>query len=357
MNDLRQRTAPFPDHPVGMLRRVKRWVFERFGAKHLRLVEAEAGEPGAGEVRVALRAASLNYRDLLILKGLYNPRLPLPQVPVSDGCGNVVAVGPGVSGFTPGDRVITHPVVGWEDGRFRREYARATLGGPGPGMGQEEVIAPEAAFCRAPANLDDEGAAALPIAGLTAWSALVTEGPIGPDTTVLTLGTGGVSIFALQIAKAFGARVIITSSSHEKLARAADLGADVGIHRLENENWDRAVRDATGGLGADRVVENGGAGTLSQSLRATAAGGIVAMLGALTGLTAPVALAPCVMRRIRIAGVMTDCRRALRDLVRFVEERDLRPVIDRSYPLEELPAALALMDRGGHFGKIALRIA
>ena len=336
---------------------MKRWVFHRFGRENLRFEEYSPGGPGPGEVLVGLRAASLNYRDLLILKGLYNPRLPLPQVPVSDGAGEVLEVGDGVTEFTPGDRVITHPVVGWEDGRFRREYSRATLGGPGPGMGQEQVVAPAAAFCRAPAGWSHEESAALPIAAVTAWSALVTEGPVQPGQTVLTLGTGGVSIFALQIAKALGARVIITSSSHDKLERARALGADVGIHRLEDPAWDRAVREATGGEGADRVVENGGAGTLNQSIRATAAGGTVAMLGALTGLEAPVQFAPVVMRRIRIAGIMTDCRRALRDLVGFLEESDLRPVLDSHHPLAELPAALDRMERGAHFGKIIIRIA
>ena len=336
---------------------VKRWVFHRFGAENLRIEEYRPDQPGPGEVLVGLHAASLNYRDLLILKGLYNPRLPLPQVPVSDGAGVVLEVSEGVTAFSPGDPVITHPVVGWEDGRFRREYSRATLGGPGPGMGQEQVVLPEAAICHAPSGWSHEEAACLPIAALTAWSALVTEGPIQAGQTVLTLGTGGVSVFALQIAKALGARVIITSSSHEKLERAKALGADVGIHRIEVPAWDRAVREATGGEGADVVVENGGAGTLGQSLRATAAGGTVALLGALTGLEAQVQFAPAVMRRIRIAGVMTDCRRALRDLVRFLEGTDIRPVLDSHYPLAELPAALDRMERGAHFGKIVLQVA
>lgn len=335
---------------------MKRWVFHQFGNENLRFEDTDADSPGRGEVLVRLRAASLNYRDLLILKGLYNPRLPLPQVPVSDGAGEVLAVSEGVTDFAPGDRVITHPVVGWEDGRFRREYARATLGGPGPGMGQEQVVLPEAALCRAPSGWSHEEAATLPIAALTAWSALVTEGPVREGQTVLTLGTGGVSIFALQIAKAFGARVIITSSSHDKLDRARSLGADIRIHRIEVKAWDKAVREATDGEGADLVVENGGAGTLSQSLRATAAGGTVAMLGALTGLQAPVQFAPAVMRRIRIAGVMTDCRRALRDLVAFLEASPIRPVIDRHFALAELPEALDRMERGAHFGKIVIRI-
>ena len=177
---------------------MKRWTFHQFGREHLCFEDAAPDTPGSGEVLVRLRAASLNYRDLLILKGLYNPRLPLPQVPLSDGAGEVLATGDGVTAFAPGDRVITHPVVGWEDGPFRREYSRATLGGPGPGMGQEQVVLPEAALCRAPAGWSHEDAAALPIAALTAWSALVTEGPVQPGQTVLTLGTGGVSIFALQ---------------------------------------------------------------------------------------------------------------------------------------------------------------
>ena len=335
---------------------MKRWVFDRFGAENLRLEESPAPEPAPGEVLVRLRAASLNYRDLLILSGAYNPRLPLPQVPVSDGAGVVERVGEGAAEFSPGDRVITHPAVGWEDGPFRRAYARATLGGPGPGMGQEAVALPEAALCRAPAGYSHEEAATLPIAALTAWSALVTEGPVREGQTVLTLGAGGVSVFALQLARAFGARVILTSSSEEKLDRARALGAEVGIHRLEVPKWERAVLEATGGEGADLVVENVGAATLSQSLRATRAGGTVALLGALSGLSAPVDLAPAIMRRIRIAGVMTDCRRALRDLVSFLETSGIRPQIDRTYPLADLPAALEFLAGGRHFGKIAISI-
>ncbi len=335
---------------------MKRWIFDRFGRENLRFESAAPPQAGEGEVVVRLGAASLNYRDLLILSGRYNPRLPLPQVPVSDGAGEVVEVGPGVCDFAPGDRVITHPVMGWEDGRFRREYARSTLGGPGPGMGQEQVALPSTSLARAPKGWSHEDASTLPIAALTAWSALVTEGPVREGQTVLTLGTGGVSIFALQIAHALGARVIVTSSSWKKLERASKLGADHGIHRIEDADWDRSTRRLTGGEGADLVVENGGAGTLSQSLRATAAGGTVALLGALTGLKAPIMLAPAVMRRIRIAGVMTDCRRALRDLVAFVEDRDLRPVVDRVFPLAELPAALEFMERGAHFGKIVISI-
>ncbi len=335
---------------------MKRWVFHRFGADALAFEEADPPAPGPGEALVRLRAASLNYRDVLVLDGHYNPRLPLPQVPVSDGAGVVTEVGEGVSQFAPGDRVITHPVVGWEDGRIRRAYGRATLGGPGPGMAQEFVALSEAALCRAPEGWSHEEASTLPIAGLTAWSALVTEGPVSSGQTVLTLGTGGVSIFALQIGKALGARVIVTSSSERKLARARELGADFGIHRLEEPRWDAAVREWTGGDGVDFVVENGGAGTLGQSLRATAPGGTVALLGALTGLSAPVELAPAIMRRIRIAGIMTDCRRALRDLVAFVEERGLRPVVDRAFPLDALPEAFSTMRAGAHFGKIVIKI-
>lgn len=223
-------------------------------------------------------------------------------------------------------------------------------------MGQEAVALPEAALCRAPAGYSHEEAATLPIAALTAWSALVTEGPVREGQTVLTLGAGGVSVFALQLARAFGARVILTSSSEEKLDRARALGAEVGIHRLEVPKWERAALEATGGEGADLVVENVGAATLSQSLRATRAGGTVALLGALSGLSAPVDLAPAIMRRIRIAGVMTDCRRALRDLVSFLETSDLRPQIDRTYPLADLPAALEFLESGRHFGKIAVSI-
>jgi NADPH:quinone reductase-like Zn-dependent oxidoreductase len=330
------------------------YQFGEFGLEHLRRVELPEPTCGPGQVLLDVRAISLNYRDLLVIKGLYNPKLRLPAAPVSDGAGVVAAVGAGVSGVRVGDRVMTCVVVAWKSGAYRFEYLRSALGTPGPGLAAERVVLPADALLPLPAGYDFAEAATLPIAGLTAWDALTTVGRAAPGQTVLTLGTGGVAIFTLQLAKALGARVIITSSSDEKLARARTLGADVTINYRTQPDWELGVLSATDGLGVDLTVETAGAQTLAPVLTATRAGGRVAVLGALTGLSAPLNLGAVMMKRLTLGGVMLGPRDEFEALAAFLPQHGIRPVIGERFAFDELPAALAAMASGRHFGKIVL---
>lgn len=335
------------------------WALSSFGMDGLSRCSAAAVEPAAGQVAVRVRAMSLNYRDLMVIRGDYNPRFRLPATPISDGAGEVIALGDGVTRVRMGDHVLANFVTGWIDGPFRVEYLASTLGMPGPGMSAERVLLPETALLPLPRGYDFAQAATLPIAALTAWSALVTEGGLDPagsnaGKTVLTLGTGGVSIFALQFAHALGAKVIITSSSDEKLERARALGADETINYRTTIDWPSAVTRATDGAGADITVETGGGGTLDHSVRATRAGGRVCLLGALTGLKSELNTGAVLMRRIRISGVMVDCMRAMQEMIAFIEDHDIRPIIDRKFTFGALPDALKHMQSGGHFGKIVV---
>ena len=338
------------------------YQLSQFGLENLKLLNtADPPPPGPGQVCMRVRAISLNYRDLLVIRGHYNPRFKLPATPISDGSGVIEAIGPGVQGTQPGDAVVANFVTAWHDGPFRGDYVGSTLGLPGPGMATERVLLPAAALLPPPRGYDAAQAATLPIAALTAWSALVTEGGLDPNrtdnaATVLTLGTGGVSIFALQFAKAMGARVIITSSSDEKLARARQLGADIGVNYRTNPDWEQAVLQHTDGLGANITAEAGGAGTLDRSIRATRAGGRIALFGALTGLKAEITTGAILMKRIRISGIMVDSMTAFGTMNRFIERHNIKPVIDRRFAFDQLPAALNTMESGGHFGKIVVEI-
>jgi NADPH:quinone reductase-like Zn-dependent oxidoreductase len=333
---------------------MRRYEFASFGLDQLKIVERDDPRPGPGEVVLDVEAFSLNYRDLLVVKGSYNPNVTLPATPASDAAGTIAATGEGVSRIRPGDRVMTHFISDWIDGPFEKRYVGSTLGVPGPGVAAEKVLLPERAVVRTPKGLDAVSASTLPIAALTAWNALVTEGRLSPDQWVLTLGTGGVSVFVIQIAKAMGARVIVTSSSDEKLERARALGADVGINYKKSPRWDKDVLDATKGQGADIVVETGGIGTMSTSLKAARAAGLVAVLGGVTGLTGEVNIAPLTMKRLRVLGILVDSRANFEKLVSFLDEHPLKPAIDRTFPFEELPAALRHMEAGAHFGKIVV---
>jgi NADPH:quinone reductase-like Zn-dependent oxidoreductase len=333
---------------------MRRYEFASFGLDQLKIVERDDPRPGPGEVVLDVEAFSLNYRDLLVVKGSYNPNITLPATPASDAAGTIAATGEGVSRIRSGDRVMTHFISDWIDGPFEKRYVGSTLGVPGPGVAAEKVLLPERAVVRTPKGSDAVSASTLPIAALTAWNALVTEGRLSPDQWVLTLGTGGVSVFVIQIAKAMGARVIVTSSSDEKLERARALGADVGINYKKSPRWDKDVLDATKGQGADIVVETGGIGTMSTSLKAARAAGLVAVLGGVTGLTGEVNIAPLTMKRLRVLGILVDSRANFEKLVSFLDEHPLKPAIDRTFPFEELPAALRHMEAGAHFGKIVV---
>jgi NADPH:quinone reductase-like Zn-dependent oxidoreductase len=330
--------------------------FDSFGVENLKLAETPPPKPGPGEVVVDVKAFSLNYRDLLVIKGLYNPKLKLPVTPVSDGAGVISAVGDEVVGVNAGDRVMSHFISGWIDGPFRQEYVGTTLGAPAAGLAAEQVVLPADAVLPIPSGYDFAQAATLPIAALTAWSALVTVGNLQQNQSVLTLGTGGVSIFAVQLAKAMGARVIITSSSDAKLERARQLGADHTINYKTTPKWERSVLEITGGAGVDLVVENVGPGTLDQSMKATRAGGKIGLLGALTGLQGSINTGLILMKRLEIHGIMVDSRAAFEAMVKFIEQHRVEPVIDRRFDFEQFPDALRHMEAGEHFGKIVVNV-
>lgn len=335
---------------------MRAWRLHQFGLDHLKLEDAPAPTPGPGEIRLEVKALSLNYRDLLVVTGAYHPGLKLPATPLSDGAGIVGAVGPGVTRVRVGDRVMSHFVADWLSGPFRQPYLATTLGTPGPGLAAEQVVLPGEAVLPLPAGYDFAQAATLPIAALTAWSALVTVGRVQPGQTVLTLGTGGVAIFTVQLAKAMGATVIITSRRDEKLARARDLGADHTVNYEATPEWDQAVVRLTGGEGVDLTVETAGPGTLDRSMKATRAGGTIALLGALTGRQGAITTGLILMKRLRIEGILVDSRAAFAELVRFLEQHRIEPVIDRRFAFDELPEALRCLQAGGHFGKIVLTL-
>jgi NADPH:quinone reductase-like Zn-dependent oxidoreductase len=329
-------------------------ITDQFGFDNLRLVERPIPEPGHGQVRVRVRAASLNFRDLLMTQGLYNPKQPLPLVPCSDGAGEVEAVGPGVTRWSVGDRVCPIFAQRWIDGEPDRDKLAHTLGGPLDGTMREYMLVDEAGLVAIPDTMSFAQAAALPCAAVTAWSALMVQTRVKPGDVVLVQGTGGVSIFALQFALAAGARVIATSSSHDKLAQLRAMGAHEVIHYKEDPAWGSTARKLTGGRGVDHVVEVGGAGTLNQSIRATRIGGHISMIGVLAGGSQEVNVIPVLMQNIRIQGVLVGHRAAFEDLLAAMTLHNISPVLDRAFPFDQLPAAMEHMRSGAHFGKVVV---
>jgi NADPH:quinone reductase-like Zn-dependent oxidoreductase len=331
-------------------------VLHAFGSAHLAWQERPDPQPGPRQVVVRVRGASLNYRDLLMIKGQYNPRQALPLVPLSDGAGEVVAVGEAVQRVKIGDRVAGLFSQRWLSGPPQREHLRATLGGPLDGALQELWLLDEDGVALVPPHMDDLEAATLPCAALTAWTSLVTHGQVQPGETVLIQGTGGVSVFALQIAVLAGARAIVTSSSDDKLARARSLGAWQTINYRTTPQWAKAAVQLTGGRGVDHVVEVGGAATMAQSLQAVRPGGHVSVIGVLSGGGGELNLLPILMGNLRVQGVMVGHRDSFEAMVRAFSHARLRPVIDHVLGWHELPAALARMEAGSHLGKIVLRV-
>lgn len=329
-------------------------VSEAFGLDNLRVVEQDPPEPGPGQVRVRVRAASLNYRDLLMVRGLYNPRQPLPLVPASDGVGVIDQVGPGVDPARVGQRVAGLFAQGWLDGEPQHHSARATLGGPLPGMLREWAVLDADGVVAVPEYLTDVQAATLPCAALTAWSALVTLGGVRAGDTVLVQGSGGVSSFALDFAVAAGARVVATSRSAEKAEAMAERGAWKTVVTTDDPTWGKTVRRLTDGRGVDLVVEVGGAGTLAQSLRAVRLGGTVAMIGVLAGGRAEVDMTPVLMGQVRVQGVLVGHRAGFEAMCRCLEQHRLQPRVDRVFPLSETRAAFEHLASGTQRGKICI---
>jgi NADPH:quinone reductase-like Zn-dependent oxidoreductase len=325
-----------------------------FGLENLRVEERPDPEPGPRELVLRMRAASLNYRDLMMVRGEYNPRQPLPLVPASDGVGEVVVVGAGVARVKVGDRVCPIFAQGYLAGEPTREKLKTTLGGPLDGTLTELMRVSEDSVVKVPSHLTNVEAACLPCAGVTAWNALVAQGQLQPGQTLLTLGTGGVSIFALQIGKTLGARVIVTSSSDEKLQRARELGADEIVNYRTTPDWAKRVRELTNGRGVDHVIEVGGGGTLAESIKSVRPGGTVSIIGALAGAKSELNVLPVLMQNIRLQGVFVGHRESFEGLCAAVAEKQIRPVVDRSFGFDQARAALEHMQSGSHFGKVCL---
>jgi NADPH:quinone reductase-like Zn-dependent oxidoreductase len=327
-----------------------------FGLEHLTLTERPDPQPGPGEIVLRMRAVSLNFRDLLMVRGLYNPKQPLPLVVASDGVGEVIEVGKGVTRVAVGDRVSPNFVQGWFSGEPSREKLRTSLGGPLDGTLTEKMLLSADSVVHVPEHLSNQQAATLPCAAVTAWNALVTEGRLMAGQTVLCQGTGGVSIFALQIAKMFGAKAIVTSSSDDKLSRAKELGADQVINYRTTPDWGKAAKELTGGRGVDQVIEVGGAQTLAQSLRAVRPGGTISIIGVLSGTTTDLNLLPVLMQNVRLQGVIVGHRENFEDLNRAIAQTRLEPVVDKTFAFDDVLAAFEHMAAGKHFGKICVDV-
>ncbi len=332
---------------------MRAYTIPAFGLEHLAVTDRPDPSPGPGQVLVRVRAVSLNFRDLLVAKGLYNPRMPLPRVPCSDCAGEVVAVGDSVTAVSPGDRVCGTFMQTWTDGEISETVTASALGGAIDGVLAEKVVLAETGVVRFPAHLSFEEAATLPCAAVTAWHAL-TVGFEPAGKTVLLQGTGGVSIFALQFAKVLGARVLLTSGNDEKLDRALKLGADAGTNYRSNADWDKWARQQTGG-GVDLVVEVGGAGTLERSLKSVRYGGRIAMIGVLSsgpGVN-PIGI---LMRGINVQGIYVGSRAMFLAMNQTIEQHQIRPVIDRVFDFADAQAAFRHLESASHFGKVVISL-
>lgn len=332
------------------------WSVASWGLEHLDLHQVPPPAPAPGEVVLRFHAASLNYRDLLVLQGAYNPKFPLPLIPGSDGFGQIVDLGQGVERHHLGRFALTCLAPQWKSGEPVAETLRQTLGGPRPGVLTEyqSFRLDDLVLLDEPSALTPQEWAALPCAGVTAWNCLVDHARLEPGQTVLLLGTGGVSLFGLQIARMLGARVLLLSSSAQKRERALELGADaVGDYRAPLP-WSDWVLRETEGQGVDVVLETGGSGTLAQSIRSTKIGGHISLIGVLSGSQEPLNILPLMMKALRVQGVVVGHQDHLRRLVRAYLQSYTRPVVDSSFPLRELPAALHRLQSGAHFGKVTI---
>jgi NADPH:quinone reductase-like Zn-dependent oxidoreductase len=339
------------------------YPIKQFGVDHLQPVELPMLQIAPGMVLIKVHAVSLNYRDLMMVKGLYNPKMALPRIPCSDGAGEVAAIGEGVNRVRVGDRVCGIFMQRWLDGPATAEKSKAALGGDVDGMLAEYVLLDQDGVVSFPEHLSYEEAATLPCAGVTAWNALHHAGEPAsatlPGDTIVTQGTGGVSIFALQFAKLLGARVIGTSSSDEKLTRALGFGLDAGCNYKERPDWSGWVSEVTGGQGADRIIEVGGAGTFGQSLRATRVGGMIAQIGVLSGAATsePLALTPILHKQLRVQGIYVGSRAMFEEMNAAIAKAGLHPVVDLVFGLDQVREAFLHMQSASHFGKIVIRMA
>jgi NADPH:quinone reductase-like Zn-dependent oxidoreductase len=334
---------------------MQRWTMNALGRENLRLTQESLPQPGPGEVRVRVNAVALNYRDKMVIEGSMPINLTFPFTPASDMAGVVDSTGEGVTRFEAGSRVMSTFSPEWIDGKPKgdaRNLPYRTLGGFFQGMLAEYVIMNENWLVASPESLDDAQASTLPCAGLTAWFALVERGGLRAGQSVLVQGTGGVAMFALQIAKAHGAEVFVTSGSDEKLLRAKALGADYGINRLQGD-WAEALYELTRDRGIDHIIETVGGANLRNSLRAVAVHGRISVIGVLEGSEISLPAGELLLKSPVIQGIGVGHRRALEDFARAVDATGLKPVIEHSYRFDQLPQALEHLDRGA-FGKIVL---
>ncbi|MDH3493672.1 MAG: NAD(P)-dependent alcohol dehydrogenase [Acidobacteriota bacterium] len=334
---------------------MRAYEINEFGIEKLSIAERKMPVPQANEVVVKFHAASLNYRDLMMVKGLYDPKLETPLVPFSDGAGEVVEVGSEVTRWQVGDRVMPTFMQGWIDGEIEYRKAKTALGGDLDGCLREFGAFRETGLVPIPGHLTYEEAATLPCAGVTAWNALKVSGRINKGDRVLLLGTGGVSIFALQFAKNIGAETIITSSSDEKLEMASTLGANHTINYKTNPDWDKEVLEITGKRGVDHVVEVGGAGTLQSSINCVRMGGHVAVIGVLSGKGEfdPITI---LMKAVRLQGIFVGSRAMFEEMAELIRDEYIKPVITTVYEFDDARDALTQMESGDHFGKIVVKI-
>jgi len=333
---------------------MRQWQIPAFGINSLALVEKETPTPGPGQVQIDVKAVSLNYRDLMVVEGRYNPKLAMPRVPCSDGAGEVVAVGAGVTQWKPGDRVAGIFMQNWLDGGASAAKGKGALGGDIDGMITTEVVLSEHGIVRIPNHLSYEEASTLPCAGVTAWNSLFTSADVHPGSTVLILGTGGVSIFSLQLAKMAGARVLGTSSSDEKLEQAKTLGLDAGLNYRTTPDWEKWAFEQTSGEGVDLIVDVGGSGTLPRAFKALRHGGTIAQMGVLAGVSDQLDIRPIFAKQLKIHGIYVGSRADFVAMNKAIAQAKLKPVIDRVFAFEEFPAALRHMEAGAHFGKIVV---
>jgi NADPH:quinone reductase-like Zn-dependent oxidoreductase len=330
-------------------------ITEPKGIDSLRLSERPTPKPGPGEVLVRVRAVSLNYRDLVMAKGTMGRMMKLPLIPTSDGAGEVVDTGPGVVRLKKGDRVAAIFTQGWLSGPPYNGMYGSSLGGGIDGMLAEYIVLREEGFVHLPDYMTYEEAASLPCAAVTSWNALVSEGHLRSGDTVLVMGTGGVSIFALQIALIHGARVIATSSSDAKLERLKQLGASGLVNYKTTSDWDKRVLELTDGRGVDQVVEIGGAGTLPKSINAVKTGGIVSLIGILTG-AGSIDPMPLLFKQARIQGILVGSREMFDDMNRAFTANNVHPIIDKVFPFEQAREAYRYLESGAHFGKVVIAV-
>lgn len=326
-----------------------------FGLENVRPSERPEPRPGAGEVLVEVKAASLNFRDHLMVAGIYNPRQSLPLVLLSDAAGTVLESGPGVAGVKRGDRVVASFFPDWQGGAPSAGAMMNAVAYPGDGVLCERRVFQARGLFRIPTHLDFVQAATLPCAALTAWSAIVTLGRVKPGDLVLVQGTGGVALFALQFAKAAGATVVVTSSSDAKLERVRALGADHGINYRSTPEWGKAAQ-AWAGRSMDHIVELGGADTLERSIRAVRPGGMLSMIGVLGGPKPAINLPLVVMRQVRLQGVTVGSNEGFAAMLRAIAARRLEPVVGEIFDFDRTKEAFERMASGQAFGKIAIRM-